>query len=83
MSASSVAQWARSRESGCRWQFRLLLWLALHAPAWLGGTLVWLIALVFAAQRGRPTTQASAAYLRRVTGTRAPSRRSTWTVCGS
>lgn len=66
MTASAVADWALSRESGSRWQFRLLRWLARHAPAWLTGALVWTISLVFACQAGRLSTQASAAYLERI-----------------
>ncbi|MEX0759014.1 MAG: hypothetical protein WD100_05495 [Tistlia sp.] len=71
MATSAVADWAQSREAGARWQFRLLLWLALHAPDRLTDPLLWLVSLVFACQARRPSTQASAAYLERILGRKA------------
>lgn len=71
MPSNISAHWALSREAGSRWQLRLMRWLALHAPSWLTGSLVWVVSLVFACQTGRPSTQASAIYLARILGRKA------------
>lgn len=66
MAADLKAAWAQAQETGSVWQLRLMRWMALHVPGSITDALIWAIALVYACQTGRPTTQASAAYLGRV-----------------
>ena len=56
MIAETATQWAREKETGSAWQFRLMRWLALNAPSTLTDTLIWFIALVYAFQTRRPST---------------------------
>ncbi|MBT5943908.1 MAG: hypothetical protein HOK98_15420 [Rhodospirillaceae bacterium] len=66
MTTEATAQWRREQESGSARQLRLMRWLVLNAPAALTDTLIWFIALVYASQTRRPSTAASALYLKRV-----------------
>ena len=70
MTNSDASHWSKSRETGSQWQFRLMMWLALYAPAALMEPLLWSIALVYVLHAQRSTTQASAIYLSRVLGSR-------------
>lgn len=54
------------REGGSRIGFRVMRWIALHAPDWVSDGLASLIALSYAARPGRMENAASDAYLARV-----------------
>lgn len=58
--------WTDTRESGSLWQLQLMQFLARTSPAFIVDPLLWVIALVFAADMRRTTTQASVQYLRRI-----------------
>ncbi|MBY8974888.1 hypothetical protein KHP62_03645 [Rhodobacteraceae bacterium NNCM2] len=66
--AEARSGWAGSRESGTRWQLRLMRALALRAPGIVVDPLIWAISLSYALNRRRPATRGSILYLRRVLG---------------
>ncbi len=60
------AEWAVNKEAGSAWQLRFMRFLGLKAPRIVSSPLLWVIALVFAADRRRETTRASEMYLSRI-----------------
>lgn len=63
-----TANWVEAKEAGTVWQLRLMRFIALNAPAILSSPILWLTALVFAADKKRASSRASADYLHRVFG---------------
>ncbi|MEH6360273.1 MAG: hypothetical protein V7761_06020 [Amylibacter sp.] len=61
-----ASSWTDTKESGALWQLRLMHYLARKTPSLIVDPLLWLIALFFALDKRRSTTQASAQYLRRI-----------------
>lgn len=68
MVAEDLGNWSEARESGSKLSLRFMRWIALRAPGLVVDPLLWLISLCYALNTGRPATQGSILYLRRVLG---------------
>jgi predicted LPLAT superfamily acyltransferase len=68
MNADDASDWSGARESGSRWQLRLMRRVALSAPAFVVDPMLWVISLCYALNTRRLATRGSILYLRKVLG---------------
>lgn len=63
-----TGNWIEAKEAGAVWQLRFMRFIALNAPAILSSPILWVTALIFAIDKRRASSRASADYLHRVFG---------------